>query len=372
MSDWQISGSSLTADPECDFTSASKNGLPPAEFRRHAASRQDGPRSWPAALLDRRTHVLRRAVLGIAAAALAMLVAGLPARPARADGVLRIGVQKYGTLVILRERKTLEPLLQQLGWSVRWTEFPGGPQLLEALNVGELDFGTTGEAPPVFAQAAGAPLVYVGVEPPSPQGEAILVPRDSPVKTLADLRGRRVALNKGSNVHFLLVQALQSAGMTPADIESVFLAPADARAAFEQGAVDAWAIWDPFFAAGQAATQARVLTDAVGLAPNRQYFLATKAFADAQPALLKALLAQIAETDRWAEQHQDAVAQILLPSLKLPLPVIATALARMGYGVGPMTPAAIADQQRIADTFHDLRLIPVPVAIRDALWSPPS
>jgi sulfonate transport system substrate-binding protein len=301
-----------------------------------------------------------------------VLGAGWPLGARAGEQVLRIGVQKYGTLVILRERHALEPLLQKLGWSVRWTEFPAGPQLLEALNVGELDFGTTGEAPPVFAQAAGAPLVYVGVEPPSPKGEAILVPKDSPIKTVADLRGKRVALNKGANVHFLLVQALKSVGMTPADIESVFLVPADARAAFEQGAVDAWVIWDPFFAAGQAATNARVLTDAVGLAPNRQFFLATRAFADAQPALLKILLAQIAETDHWAEQHQDEVAKILQPSLKLPLPVIATALSRMGYGVGPMTREAAADQQRIADTFHDLKLIPVPVAINDALWVPPS
>ena len=315
----------------------------------------------------------RRHVLGgIAAAALAIVAASAPGPAAAADRVLRIGVQKYGTLVILREHGVLEPLLAKLGWTVRWTEFPGGPQLLEALNVGELDFGTAGEAPPVFAQAAGAPLVYVGVEPPSPKGEAILVPQDSALKTVADLRGKRVALNKGSNVHFLLVQALRSAGMTPSDIESVFLAPADARAAFEQGAVDAWVIWDPFFAAGEAATHARVLTDAVGLAPNRQFFLATKSFAEAQPGLLKALLDEIATTDRWAEAHRDEVAKILEPSLKLPLPVIATALSRMGYGVGPMTAEAIADQQRIADAFHDLRLIPVPVSIRDALWSPPS
>jgi len=299
-----------------------------------------------------------------------LLLGTVPA--AAAEHELRIGVQKYGTLVILRERHTLEPLLQKLGWSVRWTEFPAGPQLLEALNVGELDFGTTGEAPPVFAQAAGAPLVYVGTEPPSPAGEAILVPKDSAIKALADLKGRRVALNKGSNVHFLLVQALHSVGLTPADIQPIYLAPADARAAFEQGAVDAWAIWDPFFAAGQAATGASVLADAKGLAPNRQLFLAARAFADAQPALLKAVLEQIAATDQWAATHQDEVAKILAPSLKLSLPVIKAALARMGYGVGPMTAEAVADQQRIADTFFELHLIPVAVHVRDALWSPPS
>ena len=129
----------------------------------------------------------RRAAGLCAIAGLTLVALGLAAPPAAAeDHVLRIGVQKYGTLVILREQHALEAALQPLGWRVAWTEFPGGPQLLEALNVGALDFGTTGEAPPVFAQAAGAPLVYVGVEPPSPAGVAILVPQDSPVKTIAD------------------------------------------------------------------------------------------------------------------------------------------------------------------------------------------
>jgi len=310
----------------------------------------------------------RRAIL--LAMALALGAWMLPARAA--DHILRIGVQKYGTLVILRERGTLEPALAKLGWTVRWTEFPGGPQLLEALNVGDLDFGITGDAPPVFAQAAGAPLLYVAAEPAAPTGEAILVPQGSALKTLADLKGKRVALNKGSNVHFLLVQALKSAGLTPADIEPVYLAPADARAAFEQGAVDAWAIWDPYLAAAQAATQARVLADATGLATNRQFFLATKDFAEGSPAVLKLLLEQILATDAWAKEHQPETVAILAPNLKLPVPVVQTAIARLGYGVGPITPQIAADQQRIADTFLALHLIPVAVVIHDALWAPPS
>ncbi|MEJ0071632.1 MAG: aliphatic sulfonate ABC transporter substrate-binding protein [Pseudomonadota bacterium] len=189
-------------------------------------------------------------------AALLFGVALMP--PALADGQkLRIGVQKYGTLIVLQVRASLEQRLIPAGVTVEWIEFPGGPQLLEALAAGRLDFGTTGEAPPVFAQAAGAPLLYVAVEPPAPAGEAILVPKDSPIRTVADLKGKRVALNKGSNVHYLLIQALDKAGLQPNDIRSVYLAPADARAAFERGSVDAWVIWDPFLAAAQDATDAR-------------------------------------------------------------------------------------------------------------------
>ncbi len=310
------------------------------------------------------TSLGRRSVLAAGAAAAAAWAA-----PAGAAGkVVRIGVQKYGTLIILRERQELEHVLQPLGWAVSWHEFPGGPQLLEALTAGALDFGTTGEAPPIFAQAAGSPLLYVGYEPPSPAGEAILVPKDSPVRTLADLRGRTVALNKGSNVHYLLVQALASAGLKPADIRTAYLAPSDARAAFERGAVDAWAIWDPFLSAAQEATGARTLADGTGLAPNRQFFLATRDFAGTQPDILRLLNAQVDATDRWAEQNQAEAARLLAASMGLSQPVVARAVARMGYGVSPLTPEVTADQQHIADTFFDLKLIPERLNVAAAVW----
>src|SRR5258708_2015581 len=154
------------------------------------------------------------------------------------DKVVRIGFQKYGKLVLLKSKGTLEEKLKAAGYKVVWTEFPSGPPLLEALNVGAIDFGNTGEAPPVFAQAAGAPIQYVAYEPPAPKGEAILVPKDSPLKSVADLKGKKVALNKGSNTHYLLVRALEKAGVKYSEIEPAFLAPADARAAFERGAVE--------------------------------------------------------------------------------------------------------------------------------------
>jgi sulfonate transport system substrate-binding protein len=300
--------------------------------------------------------------------AASLLVA--PAAGRAATTTVRMGVQKYGTLVVLRHRGTLEAALAPLGARVTWTEFPAGPQMLEAMNLGDLDFATTGEAPPVFAQAAGAPLLYVGAEPACPTGEAILVPANSAVRDVTQLRGKRVALNKGSNVHYLLVQALHRAGMTPADIQPTYLTPADARAAFEQGAVDAWVIWDPFLAAAQAATGARVLTDATGLAPNRQFFLATQGFVAAHLDVLRAILAEIAATDVWAASRHAEVAHMLAPGMGLPEAVLGVALDRLGYGVGPITPQIAADQQKIADAFAALRLIPAPVTVRDIVWAP--
>jgi sulfonate transport system substrate-binding protein len=308
----------------------------------------------------------------------AALAAGLWSPTAQAqDKTLRIGFQKYGTLVILKDRGALEKRLKSQGYTVTWTEFPGGPQLLEALNVGAIDFGSTGEAPPIFAQAAGAPLLYVGHEPPAPKGEALIVPKDSKITTVADLRGKRVALNKGSNVHYLLVRALEANGLSLSDIESVFLPPADARAAFESGKVDAWVIWDPFLAAAQAATGARTLTDGTGLADNYQFYLASRAFAtdrgDADRGdAIKAILEDLNIVDRWASANTADAAKALAPGVGIPAAILKTSLDRQSYGIQPITPDIVEAQQKIADTFHKLGLLPKPITVRDAVWTPSS
>jgi sulfonate transport system substrate-binding protein len=299
-----------------------------------------------------------------------LLLSAAPSAPAGAgDGkTLRIGYQKYGTLIILKTKGTLETRLAALGYTVEWKEFPGGPQLLEALNVGAIDAGTTGETPPVFAQAAGAPLVYVGVEPSAPKGEAILLPKDSKITSVAELKGKKVALNKGSNVHYLLARALEANGLRLADVESIFLAPADARAAFEAGKVDAWVIWDPFQAAAEAGTGARRLVDGSGLVQNYQYYLATREYAAKQPQIIRALLAEIDAVDRWASDHQAEVAKLLSPEIGLPVAILDVSLARLAYGVKPITPEILAYQQGIADTFHAAGLLPKPITVREAAW----
>ena len=290
----------------------------------------------------------RRHLFAVAAALLFGVASLLTASTAgAADKELRIGLQKYGTLIILQDRHTLEQALSPLGWHVTWTEFPGGPQLLEGLNVGDIDFGIAGETPPVFAQAADAPLLYVAYEPPAPKGEAVLVKQDSPIRTIANLKGKRVALNKGSNVHYLLVEALKAAGLAYSDIQPVYLAPADGRAAFEQGDADAWVIWDPYLASAQADLHPRVLVDGAGqdgkqLAPNRQFFLATRTLAQQHPDILKIVLQQIDQTDHWAQANQADASKLLAPGMGLSESVISASLARMGYGVLPMSPDVVA------------------------------
>jgi sulfonate transport system substrate-binding protein len=281
------------------------------------------------------------------------------------DRVVRIGFQKYGKFVLLKGRGTLEAKLKPLGYTVAWTEFPSGPPLLEALNVGAVDLGVAGETPPIFAQAAGAPLVYLAYDPPAPQGEAILVPKDSLLKSVADLRGKKVALNKGSNVHYLLVRALEQAGLKYTDIQTVFLAPADALAAFTRGAVDAWVIWDPYEAAAEASTGARILTDGTGLVANYQFYFSSTKFLAENAKAVDNVLEALNETDEWTKHNIQAVADQLSPSIGLPPSVLAVSLRRESYGILPINSEVIMSQQRIADTFLTLGLIPKPVTVSD-------
>jgi sulfonate transport system substrate-binding protein len=304
---------------------------------------------------------LRKLTAGLALAALAAALAGGAAQAQ--DKLVRIGFQKYGNLILLKGKGGLEKKLAPLGFKVEWKEFPSGPPLLEALNVGAIDFGHAGEAPPIFGQAAGAPFLYVAHEPPAPKGEAILVPKDSPIRTVADLKGKKIALNKGSNVHYLLVKALEKAGVKYSEIEPAFLAPADARAAFERGAVDAWVIWDPFQAAAEVAIGARTLADATGLASNHQFYLAGQKFADANPQAIDAVIAAIVDIDELAKGKEKAVAEELSAGIGIPAPVLEIALKRQTYGIKPLDESVVAEQQRIADTFHALGLLPKPIVV---------
>ncbi len=314
-----------------------------------------------------RTITLRRSLAALFVAAIAFAAV----TQAQAES-LRIGYQKYGTLVLLKAKGSLEKRLAAQGIEVKWTEFPGGPQLLEGLNVGAIDFGVTGETPPVFAQAAGADLLYVAHEPPAPGSEAILVQKDSPINSVAGLKGKKVALNKGSNVHYLLVRALQDAGLRYADIQSVYLPPADARAAFERGSVDAWVIWDPFQAAAEQQLQARTLRDGTGLVDNHQFYLAARPFAEKHPQVLSTLIDEIRQVGEEAKADPQSVAKQVAPLLGLPEDIALIAVKRQGFGAQPLSPAVVAAQQKIADAFSDLTLIPKRLRIADVIWTPPA
>ncbi|MDC7825821.1 MULTISPECIES: sulfonate ABC transporter substrate-binding protein [Pseudomonadaceae] len=314
-----------------------------------------------------RTITLRRSLVALFAAAISFGAI----TQAQAE-TLRIGYQKYGTLVLLKAKGSLEKRLAEQGIEVQWTEFPGGPQLLEGLNVGSIDFGTTGEAPPIFAQAAGADLLYVAHEPPAPTSEAILVPKDSALKSVSELKGKKIALNKGSNVHYLLVRALEDAGLKYSDIQPVYLPPADARAAFERGSVDAWVIWDPFQAAAEHQLQARTLRNGEGLVANHQFYLAARPYAEKHPEVVSVLVEEIRSVGGWIRQNSAEATQQVAPLLGLAPEITRTAVERQAYGAQFISPDVVEAQQQIADTFSDLKLIPKRLSIKDVIWTPPA
>lgn len=290
------------------------------------------------------------------------------ATPGKAPEQLRIGYQKSAVnLVILKQQGALEKLFPTT--KITWAEFPAGPQLLEALSVGSLEFGLTGDSPPVFAQAAGKDLLYVAAEPPKPDSSAILVLGDSPLRALPDLRGKKIALQKGSSAHYLLVRAVEKAGLKWTDIQPIYLAPADARAAFERKSVDAWAIWDPFYAATELAIKPRALATGRDLSSNNSFYLASRPFVTQHEPALLVLLQELTRADGIAQNNRKEAIKLVSDFSGLDAGVVSLFLQRRPASpVGPLSAATVADQQRVADAFFKLGLIPKPVKVADIVW----
>lgn len=288
-----------------------------------------------------------------------------------ASKLVRVGYQKSGALLLVKNEGTLEKALKPKGYEVVWTEFTAGPPLIEALNAGSLDLGHSGEGPVIFAQATGVPLVYLGNTDASPDSAAIVVPKDSPLKTVADLKGKQVAFAKGSSAHYLVAKALESAGLTFADIKPVYLSPPDGRAAFQAGKVGAWGIWDPFFAAAEVSASARVLVPGKGLTPHREFYFGRKEYAEEHPEVVAAFLDVLNVSGQKAESDPKATAAFLANKLGLPLPVLERSeLRKKRYYAHPLTPEIVAEQQGVADLFLAQGLIKKPIQVASAVYRP--
>lgn len=317
--------------------------------------------------------ITRRQTLGLFAAAGATAI--LPSvRPAHAAATeLRIGWQKNGVLALAKRRGALEKRLADQGITVSWSEFTSGPPLLEALGAGALDFGATGDVPPLFAQAAGGALYYVGIYRGSPAGSAILVRKDSPIKTLDDLKGRKVAFKRGSSAHNVTVKVLRKAGLKPEDVQQVDLAPPDAAAAFKNGSIDAWSIWDPYLAIAEADPDTRILTTAEGVVDSYSFFLANKDFTDENGTVIVNALDELAKVGRSAQDNLDATVKELSEITGVPADITRVALQRRGADLGSVTTvteAAAAYQQALADEFYNLGIVPKKLTTGDIVWRP--
>lgn len=282
---------------------------------------------------------------------------------------LPIGYQKYGTSNILKVQGSLERRLAVHGYRVQWAEFISGPQMMDALGAMQVEFVATGEAPPVFAQAAGAPLAYVGYDPPAPSAEALVVRRDSPLRNAGDLQGRTIALHTGSNVHYFVLRALQAHGLTFDDVRAVHMRPADALGALLSGAVDAWAIWDPLLSSAQIRDDTRVLTDGAGLAPNHQFYLANRHFADRNPHAVAILLEELGKAGEYAARHAAEAAQSMADDFGIAAPALELAFSRLTYGALPLDEHTVRQQQVVADSFHALGMLKSAISVREAVWT---
>jgi sulfonate transport system substrate-binding protein len=282
---------------------------------------------------------------------------------------IRIGYQKNGVLVITRQQATLEKHFAPQGIEVKWVEFSSGPPMLEAMNVGSVDYGAVGDSPPIFAQAAGAAIVYAAGQPIT-NGQGILVPQNSPIKNVAGLKGKRVGFTKGSSAHNIVVQTLEKAGLTYADITPVYLTPPDAGPAFANGSIEAWAIWDPYFAIGESKQNGRILVNAHEIAKSNSFYIANRNFANNHGSVLRQIIDVTTATAKWAEAHRDEVAKSLSAVTGIPLDIQTIAANRASFNVGLVTDDIIATQQGVADRFYKLGLIPKPVVVRDAVWRP--
>lgn len=283
---------------------------------------------------------------------------------------LRIGYQKSSiNFAVAKQNKYLEQEFPNA--KISWNEFPAGPQILEALAVGSIDVGVTGDTPPVYAQAAGKPLYYVAYEAAKPLASAILIPKNSSIKQLKDLKGKRIALQKGSSSHFLLVQAVQKAGLTWSDVQPIWLTPADARAAFQKGAVDAWAIWDPYYASAQLEDGAKVLTTGKGLSPNYTFYLAAPKFVQSHPKAVTGLIGQINQADKWVQKNPQQTADLIAKNTGLRPEVSRVFVDRRPKpsGASPLNAKVIKEQQLLADRFSQLNIIPKRISIAEAVWN---
>jgi sulfonate transport system substrate-binding protein len=295
---------------------------------------------------------------------------GAAAAPAANKGAkveVRIGYQRGGEWTLLKANGALE---KKFGpdVTVTWTLFTSGPPLLEAMNAGAIDIGSTGETPPIFAQAAGTPLRYVAYRQSSGSGSGFLVSADSPAQNLHDLVGKKVAFTKASAAHLLLIKALEKEGLSYNDIDPIFLQPAEARAALEGGSIDAWVVWNPFYEAAQQELGVRVVVDGSDVAPTIGYVLGRDEFVAQHEEIVRGVVEELVAAQAWAKANTNEYAAILEKETEIQASVWLAAFNKDAPEYSFMDDEAIAHQQEVADIFYHLELIPEPLVITDSVW----
>ncbi|MGW0517806.1 ABC transporter substrate-binding protein [Crossiella sp. NPDC003009] len=288
--------------------------------------------------------------------AAALLLSGCaPSAADTGELVLKVGDQKGNAQSLLSSAG----LLKDLPYRIEWSTFTSGPPLLEAASAGAIDLGGVGNTPPIFAAAANAKITVVAAAKGDATSDAILVPESSPLTGANALRGKQIAVAKGSSAHGSLLLVLQRAGLSIADVKPVFLAPAEAFAAFTQKRVDAWAIWDPYTSQALLEAGARVLVDGAGVANGYSFQVASRAALDGRKTgAIKDYLSRLAKAQRWSGTHRAERAKAWAAETGLSLPVAEAAVARGVDLYQPLTPEVVASEQQLADAFTAAKVLP--------------
>ncbi len=281
--------------------------------------------------------------------------------------LLRIGFQKGEPLLVAsKQNRTFESLLNPLGIEVQWVEFQFGPPMLEAMRANAIDIGAVGDTPPVFAQAAHGDLLYIAAQRAG--GQAILLPPGSKLQTLHDLKGKKVAFGRGSSAHDLTIAALEKAGLTYADFQPIYLGPADAGAAFERGSIDAWTVWDPYFALFETRPGVRVLAKWTEITEQNSFFMASRAYVEANTATTTKIVNELNSITGWARAHRPELAALIAKETGMPLDAVQHAVDRAPFIVLPMNEEIVRNQQIVANRFRSLGLIPIEIKVSDEVW----
>jgi sulfonate transport system substrate-binding protein len=283
-----------------------------------------------------------------AASALASLTLAACARGGSGT-VLRVGSQKGSTKAVM----LASGALKGASYTVEWAEFAAAQPLLEALGSGAIDLGIAGDAPFQFAYQSGSPIRAIGAQQVSPRPEgslAIVVPKTSSARGIEDLRGKQIATTRGSVGHYLVLRALDRAGLQRDAVKLVFLSPSDAAAALSAGSVDAWSTWIPFIALAQA-QGARIIVDSKDYVASTSFDVANVAALDAKSAIITEYLSREAAALGWSHTHQDEYAKLLSRETGLPLPIAQVMVAKNLRKYVPIDAALIEEQQTVLETF---------------------
>ncbi|MFC5061019.1 ABC transporter substrate-binding protein [Actinomycetospora atypica] len=317
--------------------------------------------------MRRRSFLALAPLAAVAAGCSSVPISRPPVQPA-ADPtgvVLRVGDQKGGIQSLLKAANGLAGA----PYRVEWTTFSAGPPLIEAARAGAIDVGYTGNTPVIFAAAAKARVQLVAAAQGNVVSDAILAPRDSPLRRVEDLRDARIAVGKGTSAHGQLLLTLRQAGMSIDDVDPTYLSPADAYGAFKQGQIDAWAVWDPYVSQAQLETGARVIADGTGTANGYSFQVASNAtLADPrQQAALADYVRRVDAAMRYSDTHRDERARSWSAETKLPIAVTTAATNRGPDLPVPMDERLVSSQQDLADAFSDAGVIPGRVRFADVI-----